>query len=73
MHKAGWLPPGCCAAIEHVVVVGGVVPLPDGTSFSIAVAAQDAPTFDAALDWVPVAVCEVYAVLGEDLDCARQG
>ena len=30
-------------------------------------------TVDAALDWVPVAVCEVYAVLGEDLDCVRQG
>ena len=71
MHKAGWLPPGCCSVIDHVLVVGGVVPLPDGGSFSIAVAAENAPNFAAAVDWIPTVVCEVYRVLGEPVACAQ--
>ena len=72
MHKAGWLPPGCCSVIDHVLVVGGVVPLPDGGWFTIAIAAQDTPDFAAAQAWIPVAVCEVYAALAGDVACDAQ-
>lgn len=72
MHKAGWLPAGCCSVIEHVLVAGGVVPLPDGGWFSISVAAQDSPDFDATLDWIPQVACEVYLALGGAEPCRPQ-
>ena len=72
MHKAGWLPAGCCSAIDHVLVAGGIVPLPDGSSFSIAIAAQDSPDFDSAIAWIPEVVCEVYTALGGVERCRPQ-
>ncbi|MEM7285262.1 MAG: serine hydrolase [Actinomycetota bacterium] len=72
MHKAGWLPPGCCRSIDHVLVAAGIVPLSDGGWFSIAVAVQDTEDFDAAVAWIPQVVCEVWADI-EGGACPPQG
>ena len=69
MHKAGWLPPGCCRALDHVVVAAGVVPLGEDAWFSIAAAAQDAPDFTQTARWISEVVCEVYGALSGQGGC----
>ncbi len=69
-HKAGWLRPGCCTRIRHVVVAVGIVPRRDGEHLRVAVAAQDSPDFDRAVGWLSEAVCRVWvAVERLDVTC----
>ena len=68
-HKAGWLSPGCCTRIQHVVVAVGIIPLGTGDQLRIAVAAQDTPDFDRSVDWVGHAACRVWAAIEHRPDC----
>ena len=62
-HKAGWLPPNCCAVPTNHIRVAGVIPLPDGTPVVIAISAQGGSPYKSQADWVSAVVADVYAHL----------
>ncbi len=63
MHKAGWLPPGCCLAVENGLTALGLVPLPDGSRFAIAVATFDGADYAAQAAWISQLTADVYELL----------
>lgn len=69
MHKAGWLPPDCCRDPEQVIIAGGIVPLPDGSAFSLAVAASGGSDYQAQVDWVGQVTCSVYSTVVDERSC----
>ncbi|MGI9621791.1 MAG: serine hydrolase, partial [Acidimicrobiales bacterium] len=69
MHKAGWLPPNCCSDPEQVIIAGGIVPLPDGATFSIAVAAAGGSDYAAQVEWVGQVTCSVYSTIVDERSC----
>ncbi len=62
-HKAGWLTPGCCIALESELAAMGLVPLPDGTRFAISVATVDGADYDGQAAWISQLTAEIYALL----------
>jgi beta-lactamase class A len=72
-HKAGWLPPGCCTLIGNVLTAAGLIPLGDGSMFTIAIALADGVGYDAQVQWAGEATCRVWALLSEadHVDCSK--
>ncbi len=75
IHKAGWLPPYCCAAEVRLMLDAGVIPLPGGSWFAIAAASDRGDLYNLSVRWVSLAACRVYTLLADDgsHDCDRSG
>ncbi|MDE0653037.1 MAG: serine hydrolase [bacterium] len=75
IHKAGWLPPYCCAAEVRLMLDAGVIPLPDGSWFAIAAVSDRGDYYNLSVRWVSLASCRVYALLADDPShsCDRPG
>ena len=75
LHKSGWLPPRCCATTIWLIVDAGLVFLPDGEWFALALSSNNGVHFDRAAKWLALAACRIYVVVSNDLehDCDRQG
>ncbi len=73
LHKAGWLKPGCCRADYRQMIDAGLVVLPGGGWFALAVVAARGEYYDLSNQWVSLAACRIYAVLAGDdeLVCER--
>ncbi|MCY4257002.1 MAG: polysaccharide deacetylase family protein [bacterium] len=63
LHKGGWLPPGCCAGEYRHIVDAGVVVLPGGGWFSLAVLSTQGEYFDQSVRWVSLAACRIYSLI----------
>ncbi|NMO14344.1 serine hydrolase [Pyxidicoccus fallax] len=80
-HKAGWLPPGCCSddARYNILNEVGLVRLPDGGRYAVAILAAHGPDWPRQAFFVERASCVLYRALSGDtaLDCgealAKQG
>ena len=74
-HKTGWLPPGWPANNSPLVIDGGLVHLPNGEWFALALSNSDARHFDRSIRWLGFAACRIYVVVSNDLehDCEREG
>jgi len=74
LHKAGWLPPGCCGDDGEYNTLNeiGVIEVASGHRYAIAILARRGKDYAGKqAPWVERASCVVYrAVSGEDLDCA---
>ena len=75
MHKAGWLPPGCCSSETATLNDFGVVATPQAT-YAIAIATQGGrignETYEQQENFIAYAACKVQATLtSEPLDCQR--
>ena len=75
LHKAGWLRPNCCPAEYRQMIDSGIIVLPDGSWFALAIMSARGEFYDLTNQWVSLAACRIYAMLAEDrdLDCAREG
>ena len=75
LHKAGWLRPNCCPAEYRQMIDAGVVVLPEGSWFALAILSTRGEFYDLANQWVSLAACRIYAFVAEDLDivCEREG
>ncbi len=62
-HKAGWLPPGCCTSVDNVLLSAGVIPLPDGSSYTIAVTTTDGSSYTGQAAWIASTVAAIDALL----------
>lgn len=74
MHKAGWLPPGCCGddATYNTLNEIGLVEAPNGHRYAVAILARRGDDwYGKQAPWVERASCVIYrAVSGEaSLDC----
>lgn len=65
-HKTGWLPPYCCRADLRLIIDAGIVPLPGGGWFAIAAVSDRGAAYNLSVDWVALAACRVYVLLGDD-------
>ena len=63
MHKAGWLTPGCCVALDNQLQAIGIVPLPDGDRFSIAITTADGADYEGQASWISGLTAEIYELL----------
>ena len=74
LHKAGWLQPNCCRADYRQVIDAGLVVLPDGGWFAVAIVTAQGEYYDLSIQWVSLAACRIYArVAGDpDLVCERE-
>jgi beta-lactamase class A len=72
-HKAGWLPPGCCSddARYNILNEVGLVELPDGGRYAVALLAQRGPDWPRQAFFVERASCVLYRALSgaQGLDC----
>jgi beta-lactamase class A len=72
-HKGGWLPPGCCGddARYNVLNEVGLVTLPDGGRYAVALLASRGPDWPRQAFLVERASCVLYRHLAKDasLDC----
>ncbi len=66
VHKSGWLLPGCCPRDYRQVVDAGLVELPDGGWFAVAILTAHGEHFDLSLQWVALASCRIYAQISGD-------
>lgn len=75
LHKGGWLPPGCCSIELRHMLDAGVIVLPDGEWFSVAVLSTRGEYFDQTVRWVSLAACRLYVIIAKDLtaSCDRPG
>ena len=75
LHKAGWLRPNCCPAEYRQMIDSGVIVLPDGSWFALAIMSARGEFFDLTNQWVALAACRIYAFVAEDSDlvCEREG
>ena len=75
IHKAGWLPPYCCAAEVRLMLDAGAIPLPGGSWFAIAAVSDRGDYYNLSVRWVSLASCRIYALLAEDPShsCDRPG
>lgn len=76
MHKAGWLPPGCCSDNTYYNTSNdiGIVVAPDGRAFAIAILARRGTDYtNHQTRYVELASCLVYRTFAQDgtLDCTR--
>jgi beta-lactamase class A len=67
MHKAGWLPPGCCSDDSYYNTSNdiGIVTV-DGHAYAIAILARRGPDYDAQSAFVEHASCVVYKAFADD-------
>jgi beta-lactamase class A len=67
MHKAGWLPPGCCSDDSYYNTSNdiGIVTV-DGHAYAIAILARRGPDYDAQTAFVEHASCVVYKAFADD-------
>ncbi len=74
LHKAGWLRPNCCPAEYRQMIDSGVIVLPDGSWFALAIMSARGEFFDLTNQWVALAACRIYAFVAEDFDlvCERE-
>ncbi|CAM4051188.1 serine hydrolase [Corallococcus exiguus] len=74
-HKGGWLPPGCCGddARYNVLNEVGLVTLPDGGRYAVAILASRGPDWPKQAFFVERASCVLYRHLAKDaaLDCGE--
>ena len=72
-HKAGWLPPNCCANDHRLIIDAGGIALPSGDWFGIAAVADGGQDYNLSVRWVAYAACRVYVMLARDDDhsCKR--
>lgn len=75
LHKAGWLRPNCCPAEYRQMIDSGIIVLPDGSWFALAIMSARGEFYDLTNQWVALSACRIYAMLAEDrdLDCVREG
>ena len=75
LHKAGWLRPNCCPAEYRQMIDSGVIVLPDGSWFALAIMSARGEFYDLTNQWVALAACRIYAFVAEDreLSCGREG
>ena len=75
LHKAGWLRPNCCPAEYRQMIDSGVIVLPDGSWFGLAIMSARGEFYDLTNQWVALAACRIYAFVAEDRDlvCEREG
>ena len=73
LHKTGWLPPGWPANDPNLVIDAGVVFLPGGDWFALALSSSRGDRYDRSIRWVGLAACRIYAVVANDTehDCRR--
>ncbi len=74
MHKAGWLPPGCCSSDAYYNTANeiGIVSTSHGRSYAIAILARRGDDYDdAQVPFVELASCVVYRAFVQDdeIDC----
>ena len=74
LHKAGWLRPNCCPAEYRQMIDSGVIVLPDGSWFALAIMSARGEFFDLTNQWVSLAACRIYAFVAKDanLVCERE-
>jgi beta-lactamase class A len=78
MHKAGWLPPGCCGddASYNTHNELGIVAVPGGHRYAIAIFARRGHDYwGRQTRFVEYASCVVYRFVAQDpaIECARPG
>ena len=75
LHKAGWLRPNCCPAEYRQMIDAGIIVLPDGSWFALAIMSARGVFYDLTNQWVALAACRIYAFVAEDpdLECVREG
>ncbi len=78
MHKAGYLPPGCCSDNAYYNTANdiGIVVAPDGRAYAIAILARRGTEYNARQQpFVELASCSIYRAFTHDaaLDCTRTG
>lgn len=66
LHKTGWLPPGCCAVDARLIVDAGLVALPNGKWFAMALSSSNGRQYDRSVKWLGLAACRIYAVVADD-------
>lgn len=59
-HKAGWLPPGCCSKDHRLIIAIGVVPLPSGETYAVALAAAGAADYAGQASFLAYASRRIY-------------
>ena len=74
LHKAGWLRPNCCPAEYRQMIDAGIIVLPDGRWFGLAISGARGEFYDLTNQWVALAACRIYAFVAEDPDlvCERE-
>ncbi|WP_419919174.1 serine hydrolase [Candidatus Poriferisocius sp.] len=70
LHKAGWLKPNCCRADYRQMIDAGLVVLPGGGWFALAIVTSRGYYYDLSIQWVSLAGCRIYAVLAGDHELA---
>ncbi|MBJ6761484.1 serine hydrolase [Myxococcaceae bacterium JPH2] len=74
-HKGGWLPPGCCSddARYNVLNEVGLVTLPDGRRYAVALLAAHGPDWPKQAFFIERASCVLYRHFSRDaaLDCGE--
>ena len=75
LHKAGWLRPNCCPAEYRQMIDAGIIVLPDGSWFAMAIMSARGEFFDLTNQWVSLAACRIYAYVTDDREhfCGREG
>ena len=75
LHKAGWLRPNCCPAEYRQMIDAGIIVLPDGSWFAMAIMSSRGEFFDLTNQWVSLAACRIYAYVADDREhfCGREG
>ena len=75
LNKSGWLPPKCCPWEYRLIIDGGIIILPDGNWFGLAIYNAWGEYFDLTGQWVALAACRIYAFVAQDasLVCEREG
>lgn len=69
MHKAGWLPPGCCGddATYNTLNEIGIVQVPNGHRYAVAILARRGADYDGKqAPWVERASCVIYRAVSGD-------
>lgn len=62
MHKAGWLPPGCCRRIENALIAIGIIPIESNDPLLIAISTHGGSNYGADTTWISTLVSKVFTV-----------
>jgi beta-lactamase class A len=68
MHKAGYLPPGCCSSDSYYNTSNdiGIVETPYGRAFAIAILARRGTDYAAQNEWIELSSCLLYRAFAHD-------
>jgi len=74
LHKTGWLPPGHRANNSPLIIDGGLVVLPDGDWFALALSNSNGKSYIRSVKWLGLAACLIYVLVADHLDhdCGHQ-